>query len=505
MQTILNYLWPIHPIKGVVLMKLPENFLESLEGIEGFNKEAFIKVHESGEQVTSIRINPAKTSIVNRESSIPETLASPGSDDNSKQVSPIHHSRYTIHDPVPWSQFGFYLKERPSFTFDPFFHAGRYYVQEASSMFLEQAFRQLIDLAKPSKVLDLCAAPGGKSTHIQSLISPKSLLVSNEIIRSRNTILIDNITKWGCSNVIVTNNDPSAFQKLEGYFDIMVVDAPCSGSGLFRKDEEAIDEWSLNTVQLCSQRQQRILADALPALKEEGILIYSTCSYSKEEDEEIMDWLVDEMGMENLALKTKSDWNIIETQSSKNKAKGYRFYPDKVKGEGLFLACFRKKALVKEPKFRPAKMERPSKKEREIILPWLNNNDIELIKGDAFFDALPAIFVNDYLVLSSVLNIQYKGTGIGEIMKDRLVPDHSLAVSTILSDKIPFNDLSYEQAIKYLQRQDVNLSTSGKGWQLVRYQGYNLGWINVLPNRINNYYPKEIRILKQRNDSGFEK
>jgi 16S rRNA C967 or C1407 C5-methylase (RsmB/RsmF family)/NOL1/NOP2/fmu family ribosome biogenesis protein len=487
------------------VQKLPEKFLESLEGIEGFDKETFIKVHESGEQVTSIRANPAKTSIVNRESSIREALGSSISYDSLIQgVSPIHDLRFTIHDPVPWSQFGFYLKERPSFTFDPLFHAGCYYVQEASSMFLEQAFKQLIDLSKHLKVLDLCAAPGGKSTHIQSLISPESLLVSNEIIRSRNTILIDNIVKWGCTNVIVSNNDPSAFQKLEGYFDVMVVDAPCSGSGLFRKDEEAIDEWSLNNVQLCNQRQQRILADALPTLKEDGILIYSTCSYSKEEDEEITDWLVEEMGMENLVLKTKDDWNIVETHSSKNIAKGYRFYPDKLKGEGLFLACFRKKASV-EAKYRPAKLERASKKEREIILPWLNTNDIELVKDNTSFAALPAAFVNEYSILNSVLNVQYKGTGIGQIMKDRLIPDHSLAVSTIISDEIPFNALSYEQAIKYLQRQDVNLSTSGKGWQLVRYQGYNLGWINVLQNRINNYYPKEIRILKQRNDSGFEK
>ena len=489
-----------------IVKKLPEKFLELLEGIEGFDKEAFIKVHESGEQVTSIRINPAKTSIVNRQSSIQENLGSLNSNGSSTQaVAPIHHSPFTNDDPVPWSQLGFYLKERPSFTFDPLFHAGCYYVQEASSMFLEQAFKLLIDLSQNLKVLDLCAAPGGKSTHIQSLISPESLLVSNEIIRSRNTVLIDNIIKWGCKNVIVTNNDPSAFQKLEGYFDVMVVDAPCSGSGLFRKDEEAIDEWSLNNVQLCSQRQQRILADALPALKEDGILIYSTCSYSKEEDEEITDWLIDEMGMESLVLKTDNDWNIIETHSSKNKAKGYRFYPDKIKGEGLFLACFRKKTSSKEPKFRTAKLGRASKKEEDILQPWLRSNDMELIKDNTSFFAVPSTFINEYLILRSVLNIQYKGTGIGQIMKDRLVPEHSLALSIIISDEISFNDLTYEQAIKYLQRQDVNLNTSGKGWQLARYQGFNLGWINVLENRINNYYPKEMRILKQRNDFRFEK
>lgn len=487
------------------MKSLPEKFLGSLQGIEGFDKDAFVKVHESGGQVTSVRINPLKAAKGKRQTEIQESFnISHSNISQDEHESPIAVSRLPFAETVPWSQFGFYLKERPSFTFDPLFHAGCYYVQEASSMFLEQAFKQLIDLSKPIKVLDLCAAPGGKSTHIQSLISPESLLVSNEIIRSRNNILVDNIIKWGCSNVIVTNNDPSSFQKLEGYFDVMVVDSPCSGSGLFRKDEEAIDEWSLNNVQLCSQRQQRILADALAALKENGILIYSTCSYSKEEDEEIMDWLVGEMEMKNEKLKIENHWNIIET-SSKTNSKGYRFYPDKLKGEGLFLACFQKLSSTRDQKFRPGKIEKASAKEKNIIEPWLKTGNHELIKDNNSFFALPLSIVNEYSILGAVLNIQYKGTAIGQIMKDRLVPEHSLALSTIISGEIAFNELSYEQAIKYLQRQDVILNTSGKGWQLVRYEGYNLGWINVLPNRINNYYPKELRILKQQNDSSFEK
>jgi 16S rRNA C967 or C1407 C5-methylase (RsmB/RsmF family)/NOL1/NOP2/fmu family ribosome biogenesis protein len=489
-----------------ILKRLPEKFLESLEGIKGFDKDAFIKVHESGGQVTSIRMNPLKMTNSKRQSAIQEPFnPSHSYDYQSQDASSIADCRLPVAERVPWSQYGFYLKERPSFTFDPLFHAGCYYVQEASSMFLEQAFLQLVDLSKPIKVLDLCAAPGGKSTHIQSLISSESLLVSNEIIQSRNNILVDNIVKWGCNNVIVSNNDPSSFKKLEGYFDVIVVDAPCSGSGLFRKDEEAIDEWSLNNVQLCSQRQQRILADAFPALKQNGILLYSTCSYSREEDENIMDWLVEEMGMKNEELKIRNGWNIVETSSPKTNSNGYRFYPDKVKGEGLFFACFRKTSLAKESKYRPGKFERASAKEKAIVQPWLKIADHELIKGNNSFFALSSSLVNEYSILNSVLNIRYKGTGIGQIMKDRLVPEHSFALSTIISDDIAFNELSYEDAIKYLQRQDVNFNTSGKGWQLVRFNGYNLGWINVLPNRINNYYPKELRILKQRNDSSFEK
>src|SRR5205809_2761586 len=272
-------------------MNLPACLMNSLANVEGFDKEAFEKLHASAEQVTSIRINPNKT-------------------------FNTQHSTFNIQNKIPWTEWGYYLSERPSFTFDPLFHAGCYYVQEASSMFLEQALKQTVDLSQPLKILDLAAAPGGKSTHIQSLISKESLLVSNEVIRSRANVLKDNIVKWGCSNVVVTNNDPKDFSKLENYFDVIVVDAPCSGSGLFRKDPVAIEEWSLNNVQLCSQRQQRILADVWPALKKDGILIYSTCSYSKEEDEAILDWMSREFEIESRKLKVGTDWNITETKSN---------------------------------------------------------------------------------------------------------------------------------------------------------------------------------------------
>src|SRR6186997_182709 len=205
-------------------MQLPKPLLDSLESVKGFDKQAFEKVHASGEQVTSIRINPTKGSMVSGEWSIGD---------------PTYHSPLTTH--IPWTEYGYYLSQRPSFTFDPLFHAGCYYVQEASSMFLEQALKQTVDLSQPLKVLDLCAAPGGKSTHILSLISKESLLVSNEVIRSRANILNDNINKWGCSNVLVTSNDPRDFQRLENYFDVIVVDAPCSGSGLFRRDPDTIE------------------------------------------------------------------------------------------------------------------------------------------------------------------------------------------------------------------------------------------------------------------------
>lgn len=475
-------------------MKLPEAFLSSLEGVPGFERDRFVAVHEQEAGITSLRINPAKVSSVS-EIAFEEKKAS------SDPGLTSHHSPLTT--PVPWSRYGYYISQRPSFTFDPLFHAGCYYVQEASSMFLEQALIQLVDLTQPLKVLDLCAAPGGKSTHLQSLLTAESLLVSNEVIRQRSVVLSDNIIKWGSSNVFVTNNDPKAFQKLPGFFDVMVVDAPCSGSGLFRKDREAIEEWSLNNVALCSQRQQRILADALPALKEGGLLVYSTCSYSVEEDEAIMDWLSEEMEMENLPLSSVQN-GIVITTSSKSSAVGYRFYPDKIKGEGFFLACFRKKSASDTMRMKPAKPETIPAREKKILEEWVNTKGQEFLRFRNSIIALPEKQVQHFMQLSTHLSIVYAGVTIGEIFKEKLVPDHALAQSLLLSENVKTVDLSYADAIKYLQRQEVLCTPQSIGWQVVRYKEKPLGWINALKNRVNNYYPKEIRILKQ-NPAPFEK
>ncbi len=451
---------------------LPLQLLESLINFEGFDKEAFEKVHASGDQITSVRLNPLKNLK-------PQAF-------NNKLTQ------------VPWAQSGFYLESRPSFTFDPLFHAGCYYVQEASSMFLELALKQTFDLSKPIKVLDLCASPGGKSTHIQSLISQESLLVSNDVIRSRANVLKDNIIKWGCENVVVTNNDPKDFSKLENYFDVIVVDAPCSGSGLFRRDPTAIEEWSENNVQLCSQRQQRILADVWPALKKDGILIYSTCSYSKEEDEDIMDWITDNLPTSNVQLEIDDKWGITETTSIKENH-GYRFWPDKVKGEGFFLSCFQKKDGENDDIFRYKKKPEEAKKdELAMIEEWVEKEGFNFIKYKNTVYAWPESLVKDYSMLLEQLRVIHSGVLTGELMRNKLVPDHSLAMSKIMVDTVIRTEVDYENAIKYLQRKDLNIETSHKGWQLITYENHPLGWINSLPNRINNYYPKELRILKDK-------
>ena len=452
-------------------MRLPDSLMNSLVNMKGFDKEAFKEAHANRGQVTSIRLNPAKP--------ISQSPNFPISKSNN----------------VPWTEFGYYLSQRPSFTFDPLFHAGCYYVQEASSMFIEQALKQTVDLSKPLRILDLAAAPGGKSTHIQSLISKESLLVSNEVIRSRANILQDNIIKWGCENVVVTNNDPKEFTRVENYFDIMIVDAPCSGSGLFRRDEDAINEWSLNNVQLCSQRQQRILADAWPALKKGGILIYSTCSYSKEENEDILDWMMKNLSIVNCELSIHEDWNITETRAVSG-VYGYRFWPDKVKGEGFFIACFKKTGGEEDFFLRSKnKFEGLNKKETEIVGNWIKQ-DHQFIKYQDRIYAVGKNLLNDISFLSGRLRIFYFGTETGELVREKFIPAHALAMSNLMTDRVEKVELEFDQAIQYFKKKELNIELRTKGWQLVTYQQHPLGWINILANRINNYYPKELRILK---------
>jgi 16S rRNA C967 or C1407 C5-methylase (RsmB/RsmF family)/NOL1/NOP2/fmu family ribosome biogenesis protein len=462
---------------------LPAELILSLRNLESFDEEAFKAVHHSGGQITSIRLNPEK-------------FIPPAAGQNLK---------FKIDESIPWSSNGYYLPERPSFTSDPLFHAGAYYVQEASSMFLEEVLKQTVDLSMPLKILDLCAAPGGKSTLIHSLITKDSLLVSNEVIRTRANILSENITKWGTANVVVTNNDPKDFQRLENYFDVIVVDAPCSGSGLFRKDPTAVDEWSEQNVELCAQRQQRILADIMPSLNEGGILIYSTCSYSQQEDEEIGDWLLEQFAVDSLQLAVDEHPGIVETISEKKKTYGYRFYPDKVKGEGFFIAAFKKKVAgeraieVKNKKSKGKKSTGMiSAKDVEILKPWLiSPEDLIFIKQNEEIIAMPLTLENDLAIIQSSLYIKKAGVKLGTLIRDELIPAHELAVSCIISPSVNRYETDKETALQYLRKEEIKIAAADKGWMLVTYQQLPLGWIKVVSNRINNYYPVAWRILNK--------
>lgn len=450
--------------------EFPPGFLPCLSGAPGFDAENFVKAHQSAEAPTSIRLNPFKSSSIKS------------------------------NDIIPWCSGGYYLDTRPSFTFDPLFHAGCYYVQEASSMFIGHILTY-IKGEDNIRVLDLCAAPGGKSTLISSALKNTDLLVANEIIKTRVPILGDNLTRWGPANTIVTNNDPKDFNRLKGFFDIILVDAPCSGSGMFRKDPDAMSEWSEANVNLCHQRQERILADVYPALKEDGYLIYSTCSYSVEENENILDWLCTEFELESVRIPVEPEWGIVESQSSAHEAWGYRFYPDKVKGEGLFAFCLRKRENSGElPNIKYKEQQKGNFKEIDPVKPYINESDnYYYFKMNDDWLAIDRTHRQTLDILQQYLYIKKSGVRMGKLAGRDLIPDHELALSLLINnDAFLQTELTKEQAIQYLRRDNItDLEIDDKGWSLMTFEGHALGWAKLLPNRINNYYPKDIRILSQ--------
>jgi NOL1/NOP2/sun family putative RNA methylase len=450
-------------------LPLPPSLLSALTNATGFNRPAFQQAHLQP-AVTSVRFNPAK-------------------------LSASYKDHFPNATPVPWCQYGYYLAERPSFTQDPLWHAGMYYVQEASSMFVAQALLQIIDTSAALKVLDLCAAPGGKSTLLQSTLNDKSLLVANEITKTRVDVLEENITKWGAANVVVTNNEPAHFAKLPNYFDVILVDAPCSGSGLFRKDPNAINEWSEQNVLLCNARQQSIVADAWPALQENGLLIYATCSYATEENEAVVKYIVETLGAEVVPLQISTHWGIVQCPAG-----GYRFYPDKLKGEGFFMAVLRKKnASDKQYRYKK-KYSKPTTVSKESI--YTLTQWIEAQPGSTFYQQekdviyLPAPVANELAQLRQALYIKKAGIRMGRLTHKDFVPDHPLALSGLTKDTIPTMALQKDQAIQYLCRNELQLTLPvSTGWKLATYQQQAIGWLKVLPNRMNNYYPAAWRIL----------
>ena len=456
---------------------LPHGFVESLEGIPGFEKKTFENVHVERNPVTSIRINPAK------------------------QPDIVHRS-LPVDRKIPWSSNGYYLTDRPSFTLDPLLHAGCYYVQEASSMYLEEAIRQTINVSLPLKVLDLCAAPGGKSTLIQSVLSEKSLIISNEVIRQRAGIIEENCIKWGSANFVVTSNDAKDFARLEHFFDLIVVDAPCSGSGLFRKDPEAISHWSPSNVQLCAQRQQRILADVYPSLKKNGILIYATCSYSTQENELIADWLISNFNFSSLRLQADVSWNIVETRSPDKKGFCYRFFPNLVQGEGFFISCFKKnegEESLSRKQYQP-RLEKINNKEKLLLSKFVKNEDnLVFVKHHESILALPEPVTPFLGKLQDCLYLRNAGVRIGKAAHNEMIPDHHLAVSKLINKHFVAISLKREQALQYLRKQEVMIDTTLRGWILAQYESVNIGWMKHLGGRINNYYPKEWKILKSEN------
>ena len=451
-------------------MNLPVPFEQSMRQLLGDGYEAFREALLS-EPAISIRLNPNKWS---------------GTVD---------------YEPVPWASKGYYLPERPQFTFDPLLHGGGYYVQEASSMFVEQAVKQHLGEARVA--LDLCAAPGGKSTLLRSLLPDDCVLVSNEPMRPRAQVLAENIVKWGHPRSIVTSNFPADFTPLGPLFDLILVDAPCSGEGMFRKDEVAVSEWSPENVEVCWKRQREILSDIWPTLRAGGLLVYSTCTFNTAEDEENVRWMVDELGAELLPIHTDEAWGITQSLLS-DVPNAYRFLPGRTRGEGFFLAALRKPDNAPEDVAETkAKKNRKNKDKRPVaVVPaeckqWLTDGDAytyKVVENQVL--AIPTDMEPLQNALSECLYLLKSGIALAELKGRDAIPSHELAVSIALNESaFPTYELTYGEALHYLQKEVVVLSSDvPRKFVIVTYRGIPLGFVKNLGNRANNLYPNEWRI-----------
>ena len=418
-------------------MNLPVDFIKRTSDLLGEEQFAAFCEALSKESPVSIRVNRLKTDAV-----------------------PEGGHR------VPWCDMGYYLSSRPAFTFDPLFHAGCYYVQEASSMFLEQVLKQYVH--EPVVMLDLCAAPGGKSTLARSVLPEGSLLVANEVMRNRVQVLAENVTKWGHPDTVVLNNDPADFAQLGDLFDVILTDVPCSGEGMFRKDPVAVEEWSKENVTLCWQRQRRIVSDIWRCLKPGGLLIYSTCTYNREENEDNVAWIAEELGAEMLPVEVQPEWSITGNlrQRKEKKAKG---------GKG---------------------------KDKMPVLPkevkdWLVSSDqYAWMMEQNRITAFSAIYQSVYENLRERMRMVCAGVQVAEIKGKDLIPSHALAMSVCRNEKaFPSVEVSYEQAIAYLRKEAFALEADApRGYILIRYKGKALGFVKNIGNRANNLYPQEWRI-----------
>jgi NOL1/NOP2/fmu family ribosome biogenesis protein len=323
------------------------------------------------------------------------------------------------------------------------------------------------------------------------LISPESLLVANEIIKSRAQILSYNLSKWGTANTVVTNNEPDRFSRLNGYFDLVIVDAPCSGSGLFRKQPEAIDEWSPAHVTSCSVRQQRILDDIQPCLKAGGILIYSTCSFSVEENENIIKSLVNTGEFEQVKLQMDHSWGVVES------GYGYRFYPHLTRSEGFFLAVLRRTGEGENGHHKSKnKVVELNNSEREIarnFLPKINGSLFRINAQIHFANSA----VKEFLMLAQdQFYFRKAGVVVGEVKGRDLVPNHELSLVVDRSERLPTKELSDDDALRFLRKEVIEAGEKVNGFCLMTHQNLGLGWAKILDKRMNNYLPNEWRILK---------
>ena len=439
------------------MISLPEQFIQRIKG-DTFWPNVIIDAMDH-EPPISIRLNPAK-----------------------------NNNSHADLEKVPWNKQGYFLPKRPIFTLDPLFHAGCYYPQESGSMAVEYVLNAL-PISRNSIILDLCAAPGGKSTLISSWLDKDGFLVSNEIIPNRNSILRENLSKWGVVNCIVTGNKPHDFQEVPSTFDVVLVDAPCSGEGMFRKDPDSRNEWSLKNVDLCAERQKDIVCDVWDSLKENGYLIYSTCTLNPTENEETIIWLSQKLNADIVSFEKPSE-SIPGRENI-----GCYFAPGLTKSEGFFIAVLQKK----ESSSLKIKKKKSSLKylSKNDLMDLTNYIDLENLACFEFKNGISGIdSIHNELVdfLNSKLMCTKIGVTLGTVLPKKIEPHHELALSTLMLNTLQKIELSEKNALLYLKGETFTLDNLSKGYYLVSYKYQGLGWINHLGNRFNNLYPKEWRI-----------
>ena len=498
-------------------------FIESLG--EEIAAKAFPALFGEENGITAVRFNSRKCAELQEvlpggsTGSAGSTGGTGSAGSSGSTASDFAFSGLSLGERVPWTSGTYYLAERPNFAQQPLFNAGLYYVQDPSCTYLESVWRTLYGTSAansspqaPKRVLDLCAAPGGKSTHLADLMNERGLLVSNEVISSRAATLAENMAKWGVANSVVTNSDPSAFSKLQNLFDLILVDAPCSGEGMFRKNPDVIGEWSLNNVKLCAQRQRRILNDIWPALRQGGYLIYSTCTFNHLENADNVQYIVEELGAEVIPLAPQ-EWELLRScgveavGEGKAASLGYQFLPGLARGEGQFFAILRKRAAEEAAAGRDdatagRDAEGACAPERELR--WHKE-----IKGD-LLKLLPEQLVPEIKLLSKHLKIVSSGRAVATMLASKrggvaLVPHADLALSlhigTILDYlrenykfKVERVELPLEQIQAFLAKEPLLLPDAPTGYLLLTYKSAGIGFVKNLGNRCNSLLPNARRI-----------
>lgn len=450
--------------------ELPIDFINQMANIlDESELAAFISSVTSTSSVTGIRFNPLKASGLNKSGTV-----------------------------IPWTQRGFTLENRPNFTLDPSFHAGAYYVQDPSSMFVEWVAKKLLNTTKTPYILDLAAAPGGKSTILAEIAYEKNgFLLANEVIKSRVPILKQNLAKWGYANVFVSSFEVPVFSSLPPIFDLILLDAPCSGEGLFRKEVKARDEWSLEHVNHCASRQKRILSPIPALLKEGGFLIYSTCTYNTQENDDQIAWLCQTFSLEIVPMEVPSQWGLLNTEKG-----GFQCFPHRVKGEGFYLAVLQKIGSAErntstEIAKRNVKVPRKRINFPDALSSFLkeDNQLIGVQDNSGNYYGIPENLFSEFNLISQYLPFIDPILLLGAAKGHDFIPEQELALSTYVNEEVPHWELERYEALLYLKKEVSHSAPPNVGWGKMSYNGLSMGWYKAMGHRYNNYFPKHWRII----------